>query len=148
MVGKALGSTRRRGSGDGGGVNSLRTCRFDGSSMRWICATILGCCGFDASMAMTVLLFAGDGGGVRRKDGACEGRRCNLLGDCGLGDCKLGEYERRPSFIRKGDGGASPRSRLEKRRNSDFFLESGCGDSRAIVFSITPPAILLIMSWL
>lgn len=66
MVGKALGSTRRRGSGDGGGVNSLRTCRFDGSSMRWICATILGCCGFDASMAMTVLLFAGDGGGVRR----------------------------------------------------------------------------------
>ena len=112
-------------------------------------------------MAMTVLFFAGDGGGVRRLDGACERRRCNLLGDCGLGDCGLGDCglgdcrfgdrrlgERRPSFMRKGDGGVSPRSRLEKRRNIDFFLESGCGDSRAIIFSITPLAILPIMSWL
>jgi hypothetical protein len=119
--------------------------------MRWICATILGCCGFEASIAIIVLFFAGDGGGVRRLVGACEGRRCSLLGDCGLGDCRCGDRilgERRPSLIRNGDGGVSPRSRLEKRRNIDFFLDSGCGVSRAIIFSIAPLAILPVVSWL
>lgn len=50
--------------------------------------------------------------------------------------------------MRNGDGGASPRSRLEKRRNIDFFLESGCGDSSAIILLLPLYANLLIKSWM
>lgn len=38
-----------------------------------------------------------------------------------------------PWFIRKGDGGVSPRSRLEKRRNIDTFFDCAWGWSDAII---------------
>lgn len=38
-----------------------------------------------------------------------------------------------PWFMRKGEGGVSPRSRLEKRRNIDTFFDSAWDWSDAIV---------------
>ena len=67
---------------------------------------------------------------MRRPVGACEGRRWSTLrGDRGV------------SSIEKGDGGVSPRSRLEKRRNIDFFLNS-CGDSVAMMLPRTPLCVM------
>jgi len=90
---------------------------------------VLGLCGVDGWWtAMVALLSGGEGGGVSRPTGAgaYDGFRCSLLGERGMG-------ERIPWFMRKGEGGVSPRSRLEKRRNSDFFLDSAWGDSAAIM---------------
>jgi len=129
IVGSASASTRRRGSGDGGGVNRLRAGWRCGRSTRRTCVSSLGCCGLDASMATTlpVLEFGGDGGGVRFGSGAVEARR-SLLGDLGYSSSRNGEA-----------GGVSPRSRLENRRNIDLFLNSDvCGDSVSMVSSVTP----------
>jgi hypothetical protein len=68
-------------------------------------------------------------------DGAYERFRCSLLGDRGT------TGDRIPWFMRNGDGGVSPRSRLEKRRNIDTFLDSACCDSVAIIVHV------LFLSW-
>lgn len=129
MVGSASAGTRRRGSGDGGGVNRLRAFWCCGRSTRRTCVSSLGCRGLDVSIAtaLPVLEFGGDGGGVRFGGGAVEARR-NLLGDLGY------------SSMRKGDaGGVSSRSLLEKRRNIDLFLKDGvCGDNVSMVSVFTP----------
>lgn len=71
--------------------------------------------------------------------GACEGCRCSLLGDRGTGD-------RKPSFMRKGDGGVSPRSRRENRRKMDFFLDNNCGDSVAMIVCYPTMRSFLVLS--
>lgn len=100
-------------------------------SGRWLYEAVLGRCDVDRWTAMVALLSGGEGGGVSRPTGAgaYEGLRWSLLGERGMG-------ERIPWFMRKGEGGVSPRSRLEKRRNSDFFLDSAWGDSAAIMVMV------------
>lgn len=62
--------------------------------------------------------------------GAYEGLRCSLLGDRGP------PGDRIAWFMRNGDGGLSPRCRLEKRRNMDTFLDNACGASVAMVIQV------------
>lgn len=119
LVGKAFGTTRYRASGDGGGESWVRT--------GWLFRV-------DASLASTEHFSGGDGGGVSRQTGAgaYEGLRCSLLGDRGP------PGDRSPWFMRNGDGGLSPRCRLEKRRNMDTFLDNACGVSVAMVVYVQP----------
>ena len=132
VVGSALAGMRWRGSGDGGGVNRLRADWRCGKSTRRTCVSSLGCCGLDTSIATTLLVLeaelGGDGGGVVRCSGGAVEARRNLLGDLGYSSMRNGEA-----------GGVSPRSRLEKRRNIDFFLNSDvCGDNVSMVSAVTP----------
>lgn len=82
----------------------------------------------DVSLESKELFSGGDGGGVRRPTGAgaWERLRCSLRGARWTGG-------RMPWFMRKGDGGVSPRSRLEKRRNIDTFFDSAWDWSDAII---------------